>query len=32
VATSLVQILVELNDFAFSPWIVLGYMIAYMGK
>jgi MFS family permease len=30
VATSLVTILTDFNDFAKSPWIVLAYLVTYM--
>ncbi|KAK8927353.1 hypothetical protein VCV18_003826 [Metarhizium anisopliae] len=31
VATSLVTISHELNDFANAPWIILAYLLTYMG-
>jgi hypothetical protein len=31
VATALVTILTDFNDFALSPWVVLAYLLTYMG-
>lgn len=32
VATSLVTISHDMNDFVNGPWIVLAYLLTYMGK